>query len=472
MLLRIGSFLFLIFHAYQGYGNSWTHPFANPEGRNSLALPLNQVEILPQFQFNTITLPFSIHSLLSADINGDGFDEVIGVSEDQHHLLSIDFNRKSQEIIFSGTNIELRALIDIDDDRSYDILFSEKIDAVFHHKAWSQSKNSFLFDFMSHEDSEDEFIYTVSDFNLDETKELLVVQNTPDRSTLYLYNTDSGDELINVRLPGRINRNQIVLGNHREDIRSTIFIATKPGSTLLQNTFNLDSSIPHISAIDFDESLTPELMWDHSIRLNQDVIRMAYGTNIIDFSVLMVATITKESAQPSSGIFSIDSETGEGLNQYTFENTNLINFSMNQFDDDVEDEILLYDDLENMTRIDFSSQRIRVNALISGRELVGGSEFFSTPFNELVGIQTINDRIALFFFDYDLNPLGIPSPFNWRGNVVSSPIICDTNNDQVAEVIFVSSGDVNEIIQVGYQKRNIVPTPTPIPSVIEAWEKY
>lgn len=473
LVLCIAPIILFCFGAWNPYaeaGGDWSHPYGGVDARAFFELPSLNRNIQALFDFQTMPIPFALGELRCADLDGDGYQEAVGLSKDRRKILIVDFMEgRSYEVPLAVSDSEsmgLSALVDLDQDQIKDVLFSVTASGGgAMHYGYSAAKNDFLFSLAGANQIENEQAFTALDMDFDGNLELISVGQIKDSpmSAIAVYSIPSLQLLHIHEIPGLVSSSNLALIADDKIEETRIFFASDAS----------DSSSAELYAYVWsskDKAL--EYLWSERFSPNVNPARMAIGRSYLADETVVVGTQSRTEDEPVvNSVSELDSYSGRMLQQVVIGPADCLDLSVGQLDQDDEYEIVFLDGDSNLHRIDFSLNRNRIMTIQNAAFYVGSAEMieYNYPENENLAVQTIGNRILINFLSQDLDPVTAQNTFSVRGELAGRPILGDVDGNGFGEVLYVLGGDaltINRVFFYDPDQQNPIPTLTPTPDQI------
>ncbi|MDX9755651.1 MAG: VCBS repeat-containing protein, partial [bacterium] len=209
----------------------WPYLYGDLAGRSVLPVEPLKSHTLDFLVQDSRPIPTDLSDLRAADVDGDSYPEIMGVSLDGQELWVIDYFAQDMRVPnITGGIIHLAGLLDYDGDGSSDILFTQQAAGEpAWHRIFSVQQQKFLMQIEDRSGYEIIQAVTVLDFDFDGSDDLLVSRYAADReSSLVLMDVNSGEERAQIHIPGRPFVAQMALIQHEEFQETLLFFVTAP----------------------------------------------------------------------------------------------------------------------------------------------------------------------------------------------------------------------------------------------------
>ncbi len=456
-------------------GGDWSHPFGGISAQAYVPLPPIDRSIQDVFDLDTVPLETDLIDLLCADVNGDGYRELAGLSSNRTAIYIVDFLHENSRAVVQSSDAEetlhLSALVDVDSDGAKDILFSSRNGSnQTRHKVYSVIKKKLLTEIEGESRADSEWMFTALDVDFDGSREVLTFGGggTNGSSFLATYDVESGVNETRKSFEGEVDVSNVAVMQDVGFGETSVYVATNgKGSRLTCFLIRGDGSIP-------------EAVWSVDLRPNLAPVRIAVGRSETGESTLVLGTRRRQDTQtdPPASIIELSAYDGTLLNEMAIDPqgssgyADCVDLSVADLDDDPEMEIVFRDSLENLHRLDFSVRRNRFMTVLLSAYYLGAISLYTDPWPDNPAVQIVGNRVRFFLLNDDIDPVRASNyVFTVTGKLVGRPILGDTDGNGIGEVLFVSNDGTPKAHRLSYFDPNppVLPTPTPISSGVSSW---
>lgn len=453
----------------------WSHQFADVLSTSFIDLPVTNHRELNIPLIDSFETKQYFNQFLSGDVDGDGINELVALSESKDSLIVVDYiDRKVHSVPIPGTigSFELSFLTDFDGDGIEDIVIHSETNPLKQLSVFSFLQNAVIYEYNCVNEGEvvdqsrlqqiHSFFHSFLDINHNNSKELICVTQSAGSSVVMAISDQNSSASALIEHDGAIINDTFVL------FQDSVFQETYVSFASMKQ--DICSISTYVLGKDDNEAT---LLWSNSLPQHLHVSRMAMSQNEFEEAALIVGAQSNDPEQERF-LSEINIFTGEEITTIRLGKADCIDLSVGDFDENGVNDVVIFTSDFNIRRVDFRKQTSRLFTIQNADHYIGGINLLSDNFGvENCTVRKRTGGIDLLLLNFSFDPIFPTSRVAINAETFSRGILGDFDGNGNGEVVIATKNQdrfkINRIFFIDPD----LPSPAshPITSVFD-WNLY